>query len=72
MAAQVISGLVNVSKHGNDIGVCPRLDVEGAAVVRWIAIVSGQCVYGKLGAVSWIFGTSAFPACHAVVLHVPF
>jgi PQ loop repeat len=69
MATQVISGLVNVSKHGHDIGLCPRLDVEGVAVVRWIAIVSGQCVYGKLGAVSWIFGIWAPLICHVVVLH---
>jgi hypothetical protein len=61
MASGVISlagHLMNVTKHPHDIGICPRWDLDGAQAVRWIEIISGQCVYGKLGAVSWAFGKS--------------
>lgn len=57
MATEAISSLVHVMKHPHDIGHCSRFDGEGVPVVRWIEVVSGQCVYGNLGAVSWIFGT---------------
>jgi hypothetical protein len=59
MSAGVISfasHVVNVTSHPHDIGICPRFDVEGIEVIRWIEVISGQCVYGKLGAVSWSFG----------------
>ena len=47
---------MNVTKHPHDIGVCPAWDAEGVELARWIEIISGQCVYGPLGAVSWSFG----------------
>jgi len=59
MSAGVISWashLVNVTGHPHDIGYCPGFDPEGTQVVRWIEIISGQCVYGTLGAISWSFG----------------
>jgi len=57
MATQGISSLVDVMKRPHDIGHCSRFDAGDVPVVRWIEIVSGQCVYGDLGAVSWVFGT---------------
>lgn len=63
MSAGVISWVgqvVNVTGHPHDIGYCPRFDPEGTQVVRWIEIISGQCVYGTLGAVSWSFGIPLF------------
>ena len=63
MAAEAISSLADVMKHPHDIGHCSWFDAEGVPVVRWIEIVSGQCVYGNLGAVSWIFGTNPPPPC---------
>lgn len=59
MASGVISlagQLVNITKHPQDIGICPHWDPDGAHIIRWIEIISGQCVYGTLGAVSWSFG----------------
>jgi len=61
MAEGVISlssHLVNVTKHHPDIGICPAWNADGVELARWIEIVSGQCVYGTLGAVSWSFGIS--------------
>jgi len=60
MSAGVISWashLANVTRHPHGIiGLCPDSSPEGTQLVRWIEIVSGQCVYGTLGAVSWSFG----------------
>ena len=61
MAEGVISlasHLVNVTKHRPDIGICPAWNADGVELARWIEIISGQCVYGTLGAVSWSFGMS--------------
>jgi hypothetical protein len=63
MSAGVISWtshLANVTGHPHDIGYCPRFDPEGTQLVRWIEVISGQCVYGALGAVSWSFGIPLF------------
>jgi hypothetical protein len=62
MASGIISwagDLVNVTRHHHRIGLCPEY-VDGVEVVRWIEIVSGQCVYGTLGSVSWSFGMPEF------------
>jgi hypothetical protein len=54
-AVSVAGHLVNVTKHIGHGGLCP-VYAEGVPLVRWIEIVSEQCVYGALGAVSWLFG----------------
>ena len=48
--------LVSAVKHPQDIEICTHWDPDGVQVIRWIEIISGQCVYGTLGAVSWSFG----------------
>ena len=45
------------SKRPHDIGICPAVNAGGVHLVRWIEVISGQCVYGTLGSVSWTFGT---------------
>jgi hypothetical protein len=54
-ALSVAGHLVNITKHHIDNGMC-QASTHGVPLVRWIEIVSGQCVYGTLGAVSWLFG----------------
>ena len=55
-AISMAGQLVNITKHHIDNGgLCPAY-TDGVPLMRWIEIVSGQCVYGTLGAVSWLFG----------------
>ena len=44
------------SKRPHDIRICPAVNAGGVHLVRWIEVLSGQCVYGTLGSVSWTFG----------------
>src|ERR1700737_1920416 len=39
-----------------DIALCPHNNSDGVPLLRWIEVISGQCVYGTLGGVSWSFG----------------
>jgi hypothetical protein len=47
---------VTAATSPHDIGMCPRWDADGTPLLRWIEVISGQCVYGTLGGVSWSFG----------------
>ncbi|KAK9475058.1 PQ loop repeat-domain-containing protein [Dipodascopsis tothii] len=38
------------------LGHCPYTDERGLALVEWIARSTGSCMYGTLGALSYIFG----------------
>ena len=50
------SHFVNATSHPHDIGMCPHWDTDGIPLIRWIELITGQCVYGHLGEVSWTFG----------------
>ena len=51
-------GIVNATPRPHDIAMCPLHNPGGVHLIRWIEVISGQCVYGTLGSVSWTFGIS--------------
>ena len=55
-------GIANATTRPHDIAMCSSHNPEGVHLIRWIEVISGQCVYGTLGSVSWTFGISLSPA----------
>jgi hypothetical protein len=59
MSAAAISWESHFVTSATKLTTCARWDVDGTPLLRWIEVISGQCVYGTLGGVSWSFGMSS-------------
>jgi hypothetical protein len=59
MSSAAISWESHLVTSATQVTTCPSWDVDGTPLLRWIEVISGQCVYGTLGGVSWSFGMSS-------------